>query len=334
MWDKFAVGPYGGYLQIVQPDDTLRPDDAHIVVVGLHADVRLERRRRDRAGPRWRRHPRLARQVPEQPEDKDGFQDQDGCPDPDNDEDGILDVEDACPNKPEDKRTAIRRPTAARSAIATSDGILDDDDKCPDEPEDKDGFEDEDGCPDPDNDKDGIPDTDDKCPNEPETVNGYADDDGCPDELRCAWWATRFCSMTACTSTPTATSCSRQPTAHLARRGHHRQAPRVHARRGRRVCRRARRGVVQPEALREPRQGGAHALGEVTVSRASGSPRSGYGTSNPRVPEKSDGAYHQNRRVEFKITRENRDVVHSDTVPDTLAPAPVTPGTKKEGESR
>jgi outer membrane protein OmpA-like peptidoglycan-associated protein len=60
----------------------------------------------------------------------------------------------------------------------------------------------------------------------------------------------------------------------------------------------------------------------------------GYGTSNPRVPAKSDGAYHQNRRVEFKITRENRDVVRSDTVPETLAPAPVTPGTKKEGESQ
>ena len=29
-----------------------------------------------------------------------------------------------------------------------NDGILDADDKCPDEAEDKDGFEDEDGCPD------------------------------------------------------------------------------------------------------------------------------------------------------------------------------------------
>jgi hypothetical protein len=85
--------------------------------------------------------------CPDEPEDKDGFQDADGCPDPDNDMDGIPDAKDQCPN----------------------------------EPEDKDGFQDEDGCPDPDNDKDGIPDVKDKCPNEPETFNGYQDEDGCPD---------------------------------------------------------------------------------------------------------------------------------------------------------
>jgi outer membrane protein OmpA-like peptidoglycan-associated protein len=35
------------------------------------------------------------------PEDKDGFEDEDGCPEPDNDLDGILDVDDQCPNEPE-----------------------------------------------------------------------------------------------------------------------------------------------------------------------------------------------------------------------------------------
>ncbi len=87
--------------------------------------------------------------CPNEPEDKDGFQDDDGCPDLDNDGDGIPDSADKCPN----------------------------------EPEDKDGFQDDDGCPDPDNDGDGILDKDDKCPNEPETVNGYQDQDGCPDEV-------------------------------------------------------------------------------------------------------------------------------------------------------
>ncbi len=80
--------------------------------------------------------------CPNEPEDKDGFQDEDGCPDPDNDKDGILDAADKCPNDPEDK----------------------------------DGFEDEDGCPDPDNDKDGVLDAADKCPNEP----GPPDNNGCP----------------------------------------------------------------------------------------------------------------------------------------------------------
>ncbi len=38
--------------------------------------------------------------CPFDPEDKDGFQDEDGCPDPDNDGDGIVDAMDACPNNP------------------------------------------------------------------------------------------------------------------------------------------------------------------------------------------------------------------------------------------
>ena len=41
--------------------------------------------------------------CPLEPEDKDGFEDADGCPDPDNDQDGVLDVDDACPLKPETK---------------------------------------------------------------------------------------------------------------------------------------------------------------------------------------------------------------------------------------
>src|SRR5207244_5756222 len=88
-------------------------------------------------------------QCPNDPEDKDGYQDEDGCPDPDNDGDGIPDVKDKCPN----------------------------------EPEDKDHFQDEDGCPDLDNDGDGVPDSRDACPNDPETFNFFEDDDGCPDHI-------------------------------------------------------------------------------------------------------------------------------------------------------
>jgi outer membrane protein OmpA-like peptidoglycan-associated protein len=39
--------------------------------------------------------------CPDRAEDKDGFQDQDGCPDIDNDGDEVLDIADACPNQPE-----------------------------------------------------------------------------------------------------------------------------------------------------------------------------------------------------------------------------------------
>jgi outer membrane protein OmpA-like peptidoglycan-associated protein len=118
--------------------------------------------------------------CPEEPEDKDGFQDEDGCPDPDNDGDGIPDAEDQCPNEPEDK-DGVQDTDGCPEGDNDKDGIPDNVDKCPDEPEDKDGFQDDDGCPDDDNDGDGIPDALDKCPNDPETVNGFEDDDGCPD---------------------------------------------------------------------------------------------------------------------------------------------------------
>ncbi|MBX3154879.1 MAG: OmpA family protein [Deltaproteobacteria bacterium] len=52
--------------------------------------------------------------CPDRPEDKDGFEDEDGCPDIDNDLDRVLDIADKCPNEPETYN----------------------------------GFEDEDGCPD------------------------------------------------------------------------------------------------------------------------------------------------------------------------------------------
>ncbi len=100
--------------------------------------------------------------CPTEPEDFDGFQDEDGCPDPDNDGDLILDQNDMCPNVPGPKPDGC--PIAAASD-RDGDGVVDNIDKCPDHPEDMDGFQDADGCPDPDNDGDGILDRNDKCPN-------------------------------------------------------------------------------------------------------------------------------------------------------------------------
>ncbi len=110
-------------------------------------------------------------QCVDQPEDFDGFQDEDGCPDPDNDNDGILDAADKCPNE-----AGPMQNFGCPILDKDGDGINDDLDKCPNEPEDKDGFEDEDGCPDLDNDADGVPDERDDCPNDP----GPADNKGCP----------------------------------------------------------------------------------------------------------------------------------------------------------
>jgi outer membrane protein OmpA-like peptidoglycan-associated protein len=120
-------------------------------------------------------------QCPKVAEDKDGFQDDDGCPDIDNDGDGILDTADKCPMDAEDK-DGFEDDDGCPDLDNDADGIPDTTDKCPTDAEDIDGFQDDDGCPDPDNDADGIPDTTDQCPLEAEVMNGIKDDDGCPDK--------------------------------------------------------------------------------------------------------------------------------------------------------
>lgn len=119
---------------------------------------------------------------PYRAEDYDGWQDQDGIPDPDNDADGFLDEEDTCPNAPEDF-DGWQDDDGCPEVDNDGDGIPDGRDKCPMALEDIDGWEDDDGCPDPDNDFDQVPDDQDACPNAPETFNDFLDDDGCPDFL-------------------------------------------------------------------------------------------------------------------------------------------------------
>ncbi|MDF3069205.1 MAG: uncharacterized protein K0R38_4806 [Polyangiaceae bacterium] len=117
--------------------------------------------------------------CPAEKEDSDGFEDEDGCLDADDDHDGLPDATDACPREagkdsPDPKRRGC--PLKDRDV----DGIYDADDKCPKKPEDRDGFEDADGCPDPDNDQDGIPDTDDACSEVAGMAREDAKQNGCP----------------------------------------------------------------------------------------------------------------------------------------------------------
>jgi outer membrane protein OmpA-like peptidoglycan-associated protein len=93
--------------------------------------------------------------CPLDPEDKDGFQDEDGCPDPDNDGDGIVDRADACPNEP--------GPLESRGCPVLDrdgDGVPDAEDGCPDVA----GPKENGGCPDGDRDNDGTVDRLDRCP--------------------------------------------------------------------------------------------------------------------------------------------------------------------------
>ena len=104
--------------------------------------------------------------CPDQPENFNGYQDEDGCPDdPDTDGDGLTDSVDSCVLEPEDADGYLDED-GCPDIDNDLDTLLDATDKCPLEPEDPDGFEDDDGCPDPDNDQDTVPDVKDQCPNE------------------------------------------------------------------------------------------------------------------------------------------------------------------------
>ena len=265
-----------------------------------------------------RRHPRRRRQVPERsPRTSDGFEDEDGCPEgneSDRDGDGILDDVDKCPDEPEDK-DGFEDEDGCPDPDNDKDGILDVDDLCPNDPEDKDGFEDEDGCPDPDNDKDRILDKDDKCPNEPETYNGFEDEDGCPDKRpRRRRPTTRSRSSRRSTSRPT-------------RRSSSRVVP--DPRRGRGDAARATRSIslievqghtdergdddVQPAS--SPRI--ARAVGEALPDRARASTASrlesqGYGETQPLDPQHNEAAWAKNRRVEFIILKQKGEIPGQD----------------------
>ena len=87
------------------------------------------------------------------PEDIGWFEDEDGCPEQDNDEDGIADLYDACPNIKGYQKDGC--PSTEQQGEVASIDI----------------------------DNDGIPNSFDQCPNEPETINNYNDYDGCPDTI-------------------------------------------------------------------------------------------------------------------------------------------------------
>lgn len=108
--------------------------------------------------------------CPDEPEDLDGFQDDDGCIDPDNDADGVPDDSDECP---------LESGPAANLGCpildGDGDGLNDDVDDCPDRA----GPRANRGCPWADTDGDGIIDPQDQCPKEA----GPLENNGCPYRL-------------------------------------------------------------------------------------------------------------------------------------------------------
>ncbi len=111
--------------------------------------------------------------CPQAAEDKDGYKDDDGCPDLDNDNDGVPDVVDDCDNEAEDK-DGYKDEDGCPDLDNDGDTVADVDDACKDVA----GPVDNKGCPWPDADKDGIFDKDDAC----KDIAGIAALKGCPDQ--------------------------------------------------------------------------------------------------------------------------------------------------------
>ncbi len=110
------LSPFVRYLHIVQSGSGAGGADAQIGLVGLEVALfEPKRRPAPRATLALLPIPGEAPphdtdgdgildqqdQCANRPEDKDGFQDEDGCPDDDNDGDGIADASDKCPMQPE-----------------------------------------------------------------------------------------------------------------------------------------------------------------------------------------------------------------------------------------
>jgi outer membrane protein OmpA-like peptidoglycan-associated protein len=91
----------------------------------------------------------------------------------DRDDDGVIDSVDGCPDQRED-RDLFQDADGCLDADNDGDGIDDPQDACPREAEDRDGTEDGDGCPEPD--AEGVPEARDRCAAGP----GSASIQGCP----------------------------------------------------------------------------------------------------------------------------------------------------------
>ncbi len=182
----WELGPFVGYQQVFQPSDSLRPEDAHMMWVGVHLDLAAHGVSRERFD---RDDDRIYDDEDACPDVK-GVRTSDpktnGCPPPaplqDRDADGIPDKEDACVESPgirtDDPKTNGCPPAAPDR---DNDGIHDAEDACPNIPGVRTNDPKTNGCPlPPDRDKDGVLDSVDACPDIPGVHTEDPRTNGCP----------------------------------------------------------------------------------------------------------------------------------------------------------
>ncbi len=131
----WQAGPAIGYLQVVQPDKSLRPDDARVLSFGVHVafDTASKCDDTDRDGICD-----ASDVCPSTPGPRSDDPGRNGCPELDRDRDGIPDREDACPLVPgvrtgDPKTNGCPPPLkVAERADRDGDTVYDDEDACPD----------------------------------------------------------------------------------------------------------------------------------------------------------------------------------------------------------
>lgn len=174
---RTQAGPMIGYLHVVQPDNTLRPEDAHVFSLGAHvvfdtapgACADADKDAVCDAVDVCPSTPGLASNDPAT----------NGCPRFDRDHDGVFDDEDACPSTP-GIRTNDPKTNGCPRPDRDGDQVYDDEDACVDVP----GIRTDDpktnGCPRPDRDNDHVFDDEDACPDVPGVRTDDPKTNGCP----------------------------------------------------------------------------------------------------------------------------------------------------------
>jgi OOP family OmpA-OmpF porin len=172
-WD---VGPFAGYTHVFQLGSELRPEDAHILWLGVHIALgdRGERGDRDHDGIFDDEDA-----CPDEPGIRTNDPKTNGCPRQDRDHDGVFDDEDACPDVP-GVRTSNPATNGCPPSDRDHDGIFDTEDACPDEPGIRTTDPKTNGCPRRDRDNDGIFDDEDACPDVPGVRTTDPKTNGCP----------------------------------------------------------------------------------------------------------------------------------------------------------
>lgn len=177
---RTRLGPMVAFTQVIEGEDSFRPEDARILTVGVHfafAPAPPPLLDRDKDGVLDRDDA-----CPDVPGIRTNDPKTNGCPKPepkDRDQDGILDPDDACPDVP-GIRTNDPKTNGCPRPDRDGDRVYDDEDACPDVAGTPSTDPKKNGCPRGDRDNDGVFDDEDACVEIPGVRTEDPKTNGCP----------------------------------------------------------------------------------------------------------------------------------------------------------